>query len=124
MLKDLLTADRIQFTDDKLDWREAIRLASAPLIEDGSITQNYVRAMIDSIETTGPYIVLTPGVALPHARPSEGAKKLAMAMLCSRERIYFNEEKYANLLDVYKRQMANRPPAFMRQPAMWLMYRR
>lgn len=98
MLKDLLTADRIQFTDDKLDWREAIRLASAPLIEDGSITQNYVRAMIDSIETTGPYIVLTPGVALPHARPSEGAKKLAMAMLCSRERIYFNEEKYANLL--------------------------
>ena len=98
MLKDLLTADRIQFTDDKLDWREAIRLASAPLIEDRSITQNYVRAMIDSIETTGPYIVLTPGVALPHARPSEGAKKLAMAMLCSRERIYFNEEKYANLL--------------------------
>ena len=57
-----------------------------------------MRAMIDSIETTGPYIVLTPGVALPHARPSEGAKKLAMAMLCSRERIYFNEEKYANLL--------------------------
>lgn len=100
MLKDLLTADRIQFTDDSLDWRAAVRLASAPLIEDGSITQNYVRAMIDSIETTGPYIVLTPGVALPHARPFEGAKKLAMAMLCSKKRIYFNEEKYANILVV------------------------
>lgn len=100
MLKDLLTADRIQFTDYVQDWRDAIRLAAAPLIEDGSITQNYVRAMIDSIETTGPYIILTPGVALPHARPSEGAKKLAMSMLYSKERIYFSDEKYANLIIV------------------------
>lgn len=100
MLKDLLTADRIRFTDSVQDWREAIRLAAAPLVEDGSVTQNYVRAMIDSVETTGPYIVLTPGVALPHARPSEGAKKLAMSMLCSKERIYFSDEKYANLIIV------------------------
>ena len=100
MLKDLLTADRIRFTDFVQDWRDAVRLAAAPLIEDGSITQNYVRAMIDSIETTGPYIILTPGVALPHARPSEGAKKLAMSMLCSKERIYFSDQKYANLIIV------------------------
>ncbi len=99
MLKDLLTADRIQFTDDKLDWREAIRLASAPLIEDGSITQNYVRAMIDSIETTGPYIVLTPGVALPHARPSEGAKNWQWPCCAPGKEFILTKKKYANLFN-------------------------
>lgn len=98
MLKDLITEERIQFAKSVSDWREAIKIASRPLLDDNSITENYVNAMIAVIEKVGPYVVLTPGVALPHARQNEDVHRLAMSLLCVKERVYFSEEKYANLI--------------------------
>lgn len=100
MLKDLITADRIQIIEKAENWKEALRIASKPLLKDGSITESYVDAMIGLVEKMGPYIVLAPGIALPHARKEDGVNRLAMSLLCCREKVYFNEEKYANLFFV------------------------
>ena len=56
--------------------------------------------MVEAVETMGPYIVLAPGIALPHARPEAGVERLAMALLRTREPVYFDGEKYANLFFV------------------------
>ncbi len=53
------------------DWKEAVREAGDLLLRSGRITEGYISSMIDSIEKLGPYIVIIPGVALPHARPDE-----------------------------------------------------
>lgn len=100
LLRDLVTENRIRIVDSVKDWKEAIRLAAEPLEEDRSIEPAYTEAMIHSVETLGPYIVLAPGIALPHARPEAGVHNMAMALLKVKHRVYFTEEKYANLFFV------------------------
>ena len=36
--------------------------------------------MYHSHDTIGPYYVVGPGIAMPHARPEEGANKLSLAL--------------------------------------------
>ena len=100
MLTDLITQKRIQCMKSVSDWKEAIRTASLPLLADGSIKKSYVDAMVESVETVGPYIVLAPGIALPHARPEAGVERLAMALLRTQDPVYFDDAKYANLFFV------------------------
>lgn len=100
LLRDLVSENRVRIVDSVKDWKEAIRLAAKPLEEDKSIEPAYTDAMIHSVETLGPYIVLAPGIALPHARPESGVRKMSMALLKVKEKVYFSEKKYANLFFV------------------------
>ncbi len=52
------------------DWQEAIRTAGALLVETGATTDASTAEMIRNVEENGPYIVLAPGFAFAHARPS------------------------------------------------------
>ncbi len=62
------------------DWEEAVRATGAMLVEAGAAEQCYIEAMIDVVNELGPYIVLAPGVALPHAGCDKGALKVAVAV--------------------------------------------
>ncbi len=53
------------------DWREAIRLSGDGLVAGGATTDEYTGQMIAAVEEHGPYIVIAPGIALAHARPSD-----------------------------------------------------
>ena len=55
---------------DATDWRGAIRLAGKGLVAAGFTTPDYTDQMIATVESLGPYIVVAPGMALAHARPS------------------------------------------------------
>lgn len=52
------------------DWKDAIRLAGKGLEDSGFTTSAYTQEMIDTVEKMGPYIVIAPGLALAHSRPS------------------------------------------------------
>jgi PTS system ascorbate-specific IIA component len=52
------------------DWRAAIRLAGDGLVSGGVTTDVYTDEMIAAVEKHGPYIVIAPGIALAHSRPS------------------------------------------------------
>ena len=60
----------IETQAEAADWRAAIRLAGAGLVAGGAATDAYTDEMIDAVEKHGPYIVIAPGVALAHSRPS------------------------------------------------------
>lgn len=60
----------IQTQADAADWRAAIRLAGDGLVAGGATTDAYTDEMIDAVEKHGPYIVIAPGIALAHSRPS------------------------------------------------------
>ncbi|AJS59928.1 BglG family transcription antiterminator [Paenibacillus sp. IHBB 10380] len=100
VLEQLLTSQTIQLQARVSDWREAIRVASQPLLELGTIEERYVEAMIESIETNGPYVVLTPGVAIPHARPQQGVRSLSMSLLRLDEAVAFSPDKPVRLIIV------------------------
>lgn len=52
------------------DWREAVRLAGQGLVAAGFVARSYTDQMIEAVEDLGPYIVVAPGIALAHSRPS------------------------------------------------------
>lgn len=81
MLQEVLTRDRIHKVECVNDWKEAIKLASSPLLEDGSIEESYITEMIESVEKHGPYIVLEDYFALPHSTSKNGVNEFAMSLL-------------------------------------------
>ena len=71
------------------NWQESLRKAGSILVEDGSITNGYIDAMIQSIVDHGPYIVLMPKFALAHAEPSKEVLQTEMALAVFDEDIDF-----------------------------------
>lgn len=74
------------------DWRAAIKLGTDMLIASGAVTPAYHQAIINSVEKLGPYIVIAPNFALPHARPEDGVNRTAFALVTLSEPIYFDGE--------------------------------
>ncbi|MDD9150286.1 PTS sugar transporter subunit IIA [Sporolactobacillus sp. CQH2019] len=97
MLKDLLKDDQILLKESVSDWKEAIKKVASPLLKDGCISPSYVKAMIKSVEDFGPYIVIGPHIALAHARPEDGAKKLGISIMTLKDPVNFgSSDKYKN----------------------------
>ncbi|SFL46488.1 BglG family transcription antiterminator [Salibacterium qingdaonense] len=92
MLDELLTKETIQFEQEVTDWEHAVRTASAPLLQLENIQETYVEAMIDNIRENGPYVVIAPHIALPHARPEEGVDKLGMSLLHLKKPVSFSDQ--------------------------------
>lgn len=88
-LSDLVHSDAILLDAEAADWRAAIRLSGDLLVSTGSIDGDYTEAMIRSVEEHGPYIVLTPGFALAHARPDESVRRTAMSFVRLAEPVAF-----------------------------------
>ncbi|MCL8608028.1 PTS sugar transporter subunit IIA [Proteus mirabilis] len=93
MLKTLLTPDVVQVIPQVKDWREAIKIACQPLIDKGCIEPRYVDAIYKSYEQIGPYYVLGPGIAMPHARPEEGVNQLSLALTIIEKGVEFGADE-------------------------------
>lgn len=100
VLNELITQENIQVFDHIEDWRTAIRLASKPLEANESIMTSYIDTMIANVEEHGPYIVLMPDVAIPHARPEDGVRQLGMSVLKVEEPVVFPDDKPVRLFFV------------------------
>jgi len=63
------------------DWRDAVRAAGAALVASGATTDAYTDEMIATVEALGPYIVIAPGIALAHSRPSPAVLRAGMSLV-------------------------------------------
>jgi len=93
VLRELLTKDTIQIADQVSDWEEAITIAAKPLLMKGVIEPSYVDAMIHNVKALGPYVVIGPEVAIPHARPEKGVNQVGMGFLKLNQPVYFLNDK-------------------------------
>jgi transcriptional antiterminator/mannitol/fructose-specific phosphotransferase system IIA component (Ntr-type) len=95
VLQDMLQAKTIQMMEGISDWEEAVKTAAYPLLENGSIEPAYIDAMIANIKALGPYVVIGPETAIPHARPEQGVNKAGMSLLKLDTPVNFlQDEKY------------------------------
>lgn len=88
-----LNESKVQFVSSVPDWKSAIQLAGRPLLDEGAISQAYIDAIIQQKEATGPYFVIAPGIAMPHARPEQGAVSLGLSVLKIGEPVSFDSEE-------------------------------
>lgn len=92
MLSDVLTNDFIKLNVDAENWEEAIRCGGGILKNNDVIEEKYIESMIDSVKALGPYIVIAPGIAMPHARPDESVKKIGMSLITLNKSINFGNK--------------------------------
>ncbi|WP_366249021.1 BglG family transcription antiterminator [Terribacillus aidingensis] len=93
VLQDLLYEDTIQLAESLPNWQDAITCVAKPLLQNKSISPSYVEAMIENIEKLGPYVVIGPDVAIPHARPESGVHAVGMSFLRLKEPVYFSADR-------------------------------
>ena len=81
LLHHLLPATHIQLDVECADWREAVRASARPLYEMGYIEERYISEVIRNVEENGPYIVISPGFAFPHAGLEGGSVRVGMNLI-------------------------------------------
>lgn len=80
------------------DWQEAIQLAVAPLVESGAVSLEYQAAIIASTEKYGPYYILCPYMAMPHARPEDGVNRNAFSLVTLQRSVVFKGGQEVSIL--------------------------
>ncbi|MFI0980681.1 PTS sugar transporter subunit IIA [Streptomyces sp. NPDC021093] len=91
-LSDLLPSEAVRLDVLAADWKEAVRDAGELLVATGVTTADYTAEMVRNVEENGPYIVIAPGFALAHARPSPAVLRTGMSWLRLAEPVEFGHE--------------------------------
>ena len=92
-LTSILTIDRIALDQPCSDWQSAVEAAGKLLLKEELITSEYIQGMIQMVVDYDSYIVISPGVAIPHAEFSHGAKRIGASFVRLAEPVCFNHQK-------------------------------
>lgn len=88
----LIENQSIKLNQSAANWQEAIKIGTDMLIASGAVEPKYHERIIQCIEEMGPYIILAPGLAMPHARPEDGVNRTAFALVTLEKPVYFDGE--------------------------------
>lgn len=100
-LSEMIPTKRIALNVQASDWKEAVRIAGSLLLRDQCITPEYIEAMIQTAEDLRQYIVIAPGIALPHARPDSGALKTGLSLVKLNPPVAFGNENFDPVILVF-----------------------
>jgi transcriptional antiterminator/mannitol/fructose-specific phosphotransferase system IIA component (Ntr-type) len=92
-LSELLNTSHILLGQRVDSWQEAVGLAAQPLLTDGAITEGYYLRMLENIERFRAYVVIKKFVAMPHARPEDGALDLQASLVVLDKGVKFGHPK-------------------------------
>jgi len=93
MLKDYLNEKSVRAKVSVSSWEQVVDAAGCLLFQNKMITTDYIQAMKDTIIELGPYVVITPGFALLHARPDKGVIDIGMSLVTLETPIDFGHEE-------------------------------
>ena len=67
LLKDIVEQKLCRFEGNADSWQDSIKLSCKALEDAGIVGEKYADEIIDCVRENGPYIVLMPGIAMPHS---------------------------------------------------------
>ncbi|WP_251545311.1 PTS sugar transporter subunit IIA [Limosilactobacillus caecicola] len=88
----LVDPELIQLNVEASDWKDAIQKAVKPFVDHHKVTKEYSKRIIEIAEETGPYIVIAPHVALPHASSKDGVLADAIGLTTLKEPVKFGNK--------------------------------
>ncbi|MBU7596418.1 PTS sugar transporter subunit IIA [Streptomyces sp. P38-E01] len=91
-LSEILPVEAVRLGVSSRDWRDAVQSAGELLTLTGTSTDEYTAEMIRNVEENGPYIVIAPGFAFAHARPSPAVLRTGMSWVRLDEPVEFGHE--------------------------------
>ena len=81
VLEQALGQGSIKLQQSCVSWKETFELAGLGLVESSRTTSAYTNEMIQAFEELGPYMVIAPGIALAHGRPSESVLATGLSLV-------------------------------------------
>ncbi|MFV0381019.1 MAG: PTS sugar transporter subunit IIA [Breznakia sp.] len=98
----MLKKEHILVKEQVRCWEDSIRMAASTLLKENIITKLYIEKMIENVYNLGPYIIVSPEVAIPHARHCDGVNAPAISILKLQKKVMFDEasNKSAKLIIV------------------------
>lgn len=93
IIKDFLKRENVRIVEQARDWQDAIDLSTRPLIEQGYITEDYPKRIIQLTQEHGAYYVVARDLALVHARPEDGVLHQQLAVTVIRRPVVFDSKK-------------------------------
>ncbi len=92
--QNILCKEDIQVLVECNTWEDAIHKAAKPLLEKGYIDTKYIDSIFEKIKLHGPYMVIAPGIAMPHAGIGDGSvNKTSLSIMTLKNPVKFNHEK-------------------------------
>ncbi|MFI5664407.1 PTS sugar transporter subunit IIA [Streptomyces sp. NPDC051684] len=91
-LSDLIPVEAIRLDVAAPDWQAAVRAAGDLLVSTDVSTDTYTEEMLRNVEENGPYIVIAPGFAFAHARPSPAVLRTGMSWVRLSTPVSFGHE--------------------------------
>ena len=85
----IICREAILIDNDAATAEDAILAAGNALVASGACSEAYVEAMLANYREFGPYFVIAPGMAMPHARPEQGAKQAQLSFVRLRQPVVF-----------------------------------
>lgn len=70
--------------------QEVIEYSGNLLKEAGKVNEQYVKDMVDAYNVLGAYIVMAPGLAMPHARPGGNVMENAISFVQLKQPVEFH----------------------------------
>lgn len=89
----------VQLNLQAKDWKDAVLLATQPLIDKGLVTKKYYEAIIQNTIAHGPYYIIADHLAMPHAQSEAGVIENAFSLVTLQTPVYFeNDERPISVL--------------------------
>ena len=89
LVESLMAEDMIRVQERASNWQQAVKIGINCLVDAGKVLWVYYDAVVQAVEKNGPYFVLMPGVALPHARPTDGVVKSGFSLITLKTPVNF-----------------------------------
>ncbi len=96
MVYDAISSN-VQLGQNVSNWEDAIKLCAKPLLEKGLIEDTYVQGMVNSVNVNGPYIVIMPGIAMPHTTSQGDVHQTCMSFTQFEKPVIFPGGVEANI---------------------------
>jgi mannitol/fructose-specific phosphotransferase system IIA component (Ntr-type) len=93
MLRDAVDRRSVAVNAEAESWQAAVELSGELLVAAEVVEERYGPAMVRTVEELGPYVAVAPGVAIPHARPEDGALEMGVSLVVLREPVEFGSEE-------------------------------
>jgi len=92
-ISELLPPERVVVGIQAQDWEDAVRQIGRVLVDTGAVEERYIDGMVNTTKELGPYIVIAPGLAIPHGRPEDGVLHPCLAVGLLEPPIPFGNEE-------------------------------
>ncbi len=80
-LKEALNAQTVKAKVAAASWEQAVEVVGMVLVQANLVEPRYIDAMKKTLRELGPYSVIAPGIAMPHARPEDGVIQTGFSLV-------------------------------------------